>query len=89
MPDERIFEKAISEGRVILTFDLDFGEIVAFSKEHAPGVILFRLRNTRTPHVTERLASVLEDCSQTVEKGAIVIVEEARHRVRDYPVRRA
>jgi predicted nuclease of predicted toxin-antitoxin system len=29
MPNGEIFEKATSEGRIILTFDLDFGEIVA------------------------------------------------------------
>jgi len=27
-----IFDKAIAESRVIVTFDLDFGEIVAFRK---------------------------------------------------------
>jgi predicted nuclease of predicted toxin-antitoxin system len=31
---------------VIVTFDLDFGEIVALSKGRKTGVVLFRLRNT-------------------------------------------
>ncbi len=31
MSDEDVFAKAISEDRVVITFDLDFGEIVAIS----------------------------------------------------------
>ena len=49
LPDGDIFEKAAAEGRIVLTFDLDFGEIVASSGRRTPSVILFRLHNTRTP----------------------------------------
>src|SRR5580765_4632843 len=48
LPNGEIFDKAIAESRVVVTFDLDFGEIVALSKGRKTGVILFRLRNTRT-----------------------------------------
>ncbi len=85
MPNGEIFEKAISEGRIILTFDLDFGEIVALSGGRRTGVVLFRLRNTRTPHVMERLKKVLKDSAQALEQGAIVVVEESRHRTRQWP----
>jgi predicted nuclease of predicted toxin-antitoxin system len=30
LPDQQIFDKAATEARIILTFDLDFGEILAF-----------------------------------------------------------
>ncbi|MBI2088268.1 MAG: DUF5615 family PIN-like protein [Deltaproteobacteria bacterium] len=84
-PNGEIFKKAVAESRVILTFDLDFGEILALSKGPKAGVILFRLRNTRTPHVIQRLASVLSDCVEPLERGAVVIVQESRHRVREFP----
>jgi predicted nuclease of predicted toxin-antitoxin system len=86
LPNGEIFNKAISEGRVVLTFDLDFGEIAAFARGRKVGVVVFRLHNTRTPHVLDRLASVLADCAGVLEKGAIVVVEEGRHRVRTLPV---
>ena len=57
--DPDIFAKAHSERRTVLTFDLDFGEIAAFSKEKIVSVIVFRLRNTRTSNVIERLSAVL------------------------------
>ena len=86
LPNGEIFTKAISENRVILTFDLDFGEIAALARGRKASVVVFRLHNTRTAHVLERLASVLPDCSSILQKGAVVVVEENRHRVRPLPV---
>ena len=69
----------------MLTFDLDFGEIVALSKGRKTGVILFRLRNTRTAFVIRRLSDVIVDCADALNTGAIVIVEESRLRIRQFP----
>lgn len=55
LPNGLIFEKAFKEKRILSTFDLDFGEIVALSGERQVSVILFRLRNTTTQHVIDRL----------------------------------
>ena len=85
LPNGGVFEKAIAESRVVVTFDLDFGEIVALSKGSKTGVILFRLRNTRTSFVIQRLSEVISECADALMRGAIVIVEEARHRVREFP----
>jgi predicted nuclease of predicted toxin-antitoxin system len=80
------FKKAINEDRVVITFDLDFAEIAALTEGKKASVILFRLRNTRAPHVIERLSTVLENSSEALEKGAVVVVEESRHRVRFLPI---
>ncbi len=86
LPNGEICKKAISERRVILTFDLDFGEIAALARGRKASVVVFRLRNTRTAHVVQRLSVVLADCSNALEKGAVVAVEEHRHRIRLLPV---
>lgn len=88
LADPEVFAKASAEGRIILTFDLDFGEIVALSAAPAASVILFRLRDTTTPHVIERLRTVLATSQQQLEEGAIVVVEESRHRIRAFPIER-
>lgn len=85
MPNGEIFGKAVAEARIIMTFDLDFGEIVALSKGRKTGVILFRLRNTRASFVIQRLSTVISECADALARGAIVIVEETRHRVREFP----
>jgi predicted nuclease of predicted toxin-antitoxin system len=86
MPNGEIFKKAINEDRIVITFDLDFAEIAALTEGKKASVILFRLRNTRTPHVIERLSTVIENSSEALEKGAVVVVEESRHRVRFLPI---
>jgi len=55
LPDREVFAKACAERRVVLTFDLDYGELVALSPSPAASVIVFRLHDTSTPHVIERL----------------------------------
>ncbi len=86
MPNGEIFSKPIAEKRIVLAFDLDFGEIVALSKGKKASVVLFRLRNTRTAHVIKRLAAVLADSAAALERGALVVVEESRHRIRNFPI---
>ncbi len=85
MPNGEIFTKAVQENRIIMTFDLDFGEIVALSKGKTVSVILFRLRNTRNSHLLRRLSAVLKDAAKALEEGAVVVVEDSRHRIRYLP----
>lgn len=86
LPDKDIFKKAIFENRIILTFDLDFGEIIAFSGKAIVSVIIFRLHNTRTLFVIERLHQVLSATANSLEQGCVVTVEDARYRVRKLPI---
>jgi predicted nuclease of predicted toxin-antitoxin system len=86
LPNGDIFQKAASEQRIVLTFDLDFGEIVAGSNGQIVSVILFRLRNPRNDFVIQRLDVVLNDSSSELSSGAIIIVEDGRHRVRMLPI---
>jgi predicted nuclease of predicted toxin-antitoxin system len=85
-PNGEIFQKGFIEHRVVLTFDLDFGEIVASSEGRVVSVVLFRLHNTRTGHVIRRLQAVLEQSSEELQSGAIIVVEDGRHRVRRLPI---
>ena len=86
LPNGEIFRKAHVEQHVVLTFDLDFGEILAHCAGQIVSVVLFRLHNTRTDRVIDRLASVLRHAGAALATGAIVVVEEGRHRVRRLPL---
>jgi predicted nuclease of predicted toxin-antitoxin system len=88
LPDDRILDKAKREQRVILTFDLDFGELLAASGGATPSVVLFRMRNQTPAAVTPRLFRVLEACRAALAAGAIVIVEDEGYRLRHLPIRR-
>ena len=86
LPNGDIFQKAHAEQRVALTFDLDFGEILSGSAGQIVSVILFRLHDTRTEHVIDRLEDVLQHSSAELLAGAVVVVEEGRHRIGKLPI---
>lgn len=86
MPDSQIVAKAKEESRIILTFDLDFTDLLAASKDNLPSVIIFRLKKTLPAFVNSRLFTVLSKCSKPLEGGAIIIVEDYRYRIRHLPL---
>ena len=87
MPDRDILAKAQIESRIILTFDLDFTDLLASSQNNLPSVIIFRLKTTLPGFVTSKLLTVLSECSENLNNGAIIIVEDYRYRVRNLPLR--
>ena len=86
LPNGEIFKLAAREQRIVVTFDLDFGEIIAQGGGGVGSVIIFRLHNTRTDHVIERLHAVLSQSSRDLEQAAILVIEEGRHRIRKLPI---
>jgi predicted nuclease of predicted toxin-antitoxin system len=88
LPDHSVFDKAANEARIVLTFDLDFGEILALSRGRIVSVVLFRLNNTATAFVIGRMRLLCEDAVAVaaLEAGAIVVVEDGRYRIRRLPL---
>ncbi|NOZ48621.1 MAG: hypothetical protein GXP37_01075 [Chloroflexi bacterium] len=87
MMDAAILVKAREEGRVLLTHDLDFGELVAASGAQLPSVIVFRLRNMRPENVNQHLMRIIEEHGAMLETGAFISVTEGRIRMRPLPLR--
>lgn len=86
MPDGDILAKARAEGRVLLTHDLDFGELLAASGGTLPSVIIFRLKDMRAENVNFHLFSILEKQSAALEKGVVCSVSERKIRIRTLPI---
>ena len=86
LDDPAVFARAAEEARVIVTFDLDFSDILAAAAGRSVSVILFRLRGMLTRNVLRRLPDVLGRTAADLEHGAIVIVEDARLRIRRLPI---
>lgn len=86
LKDSEILDKARSEGRVILTHDLDFGELIAASKERLPSVVVFRLRNMHPTRVNQYLDRIVGQHKEALEQGAVISVTEGQVRVRSLPL---
>ena len=86
LSDSEILEKAKIEDRIILTHDLDFGELVAASHKKLPSVIIFRLKNMQPINVNYHLQEILNKYKDMLKKGVIVSVSEHHIRVRELPL---
>ena len=86
LSDPTILQKARDEGRVLLTHDLDFGELMAASGAELPSVVIFRLRDMRPELVNAYLDKVVAEHQEMLEQGVIVSVSERQIRLRSLPV---
>ena len=83
--DAEIFAAALADNRVVVTCDLDFAKLNALAIDARVGVLLVRLRNTRSDRVAPRLQKALASAGWTLQRGAMVTVDEDRYRVRGAP----
>ena len=82
LPDREVFALAPADDRVVITFDLEFGDLAGAAGGAGPGVVLLRLRSPRQAHLRERVRIAFTMAETAVASGAVVLVEDARIRVR-------
>ena len=87
--DPELVDRARTDSSVVLTFDLDFGEVLALGILDKPSVIIFGLADERADSVNQRLSAVLAERLAELQSGALILVEDARYRVRKLPIGRA
>ena len=87
-PDIELVDRARADSSVVVTFDLDFGEILALGVLNKPSVIICRLADERADSVNRHLATVLTERLGELESGALILVEDSRYRVRRLPIGR-
>lgn len=84
--DAAILEKARREDRVLVTHDLDFGELMAASEARLPSVIILRLRNMRPECVNRYLEEIATQHKDALAAGTIVSAREGQVRLRALPL---
>ena len=75
------FDRALSQDRVILTNDKDFGEIIFRGRRPHRGVVLFRLADQRVENRIAMTRMVVTEYGDLVT-GAFTVVTERGVRIR-------
>jgi predicted nuclease of predicted toxin-antitoxin system len=78
--DERILERASTEGRVLVTLDRDFGELAVLHRRGHAGIV--RLVTFAAGDQGPICVAALAKYERELQQGAIVTVEPGRVRVR-------
>lgn len=82
--DRSVLDRAVSEARILLTFDKDFGELAwRFGLPAQCGIVLFRLPVPPPSGAGQAIAKVLTARSDW--QGNFSVIEPARIRMRPLP----
>lgn len=85
--DEAIFERAAAQSRVIVSTDTDFEALAALREVSSPLVVLFRGSvPKRADAQVALILSALPTIDASLRRGAIVILESHRLRLRELPI---
>jgi len=85
-PDVAIVEEARANGEVIVTHDLDYGQLLAFSRKASPSVIVLRVRNTQAHNLAARVLAAWPEAERPLREGAVLVLEDASMRIRRLPI---
>jgi predicted nuclease of predicted toxin-antitoxin system len=84
-PDSEIASAARQEGRLLLTLDLDFADVLRFPPGSHPGIVLLRPATLGPGSVSRFVADLVRSRALEELEGCLVIVEPGRVRVRRPP----
>lgn len=86
--DEEIIEYVRTNEHIIFTHDLDFGTILALTQAKGPSVIQVRAQDILPGHLANIVVAVLRENEAILRRGALIVVDETRARVRILPLER-
>jgi len=85
--DSEIMAWAKQTGHIIFTHDLDFGSMLALTQAEGPSVIQVRTQDVTPTAIGKFVAGAIRQFETELEKGALIVLDEARARARVLPLR--
>ena len=82
LTDEEVIKFAKKEKRVIITFDLDFGEIYYFSERGKVGIIVLRIMDQTVESVNKVLDKFFQKEAKNIDlEKSLVIIDDNKIRI--------
>ena len=85
--DAEILVYAAREGRVVVTLDRDFPQMLAFLGGARPSVVLIRQQKLRVAAITEILTAIWQEYEAKLESGCILTFGARGIRLHVLPIR--
>jgi predicted nuclease of predicted toxin-antitoxin system len=87
-PDEKVFDRAQTENRILVSGDVDFANTLRFLPGSHVGIVVLRLPNDWAPASrANRALQALTDILPELAQGALAIVDPKRVRLLRAPAR--
>ncbi len=74
--DEELLNLANDEGRILITNDKDFGELVFLQKKLSAGIILIRVKGQKVEHKVKLLRKLLRNHKDKLLNNFVIITEK-------------
>ena len=85
--DSEIFDFAAANEWIVFTHDLDFGMLLAALRTTRPSVIQVRTQDVTPAAIGKLVVNALRQFQPALEKGALIVLDEARARARVLPLK--
>jgi predicted nuclease of predicted toxin-antitoxin system len=85
--DSEIMAWAKQNSHIVFMHDLDFGSLLALTQAEGPSVIQVRTQDVTPASIGKLVANALRQFQPQLEKGALIVLEEARSRARILPLK--
>ncbi|MEK6631646.1 MAG: DUF5615 family PIN-like protein [Acidobacteriota bacterium] len=79
--DDRVLAAASAEGRVLVSLDRDFTNILRHPPEPTAGIVVIRLRDQTLPLIRQVAATLRDVLSQESVRGRLWVLDESRLRI--------
>lgn len=85
-PDSAIMAWALANGHLVLTHDLDFATVLALTHATGPSVVQLRADDVLASQLPSLIIAAIKQHESDQAAGAVVVVDEAKSRVRILPI---
>jgi predicted nuclease of predicted toxin-antitoxin system len=84
--DLEIADEVKREGRMLLTLDLEFGDLRKYPPGQHPGIFLFRPRSLGPLAVNRFIEEFIRETDMSLFEGCVVVIDPSKIRVRRPPL---
>jgi predicted nuclease of predicted toxin-antitoxin system len=81
VPDHALLEAASAEGRILVSLDRDFTNILQHPPQATPGIVVIRLQKQTLPFMRRAAMTLGDWLARESARGLLLVIDESRLRI--------